>query len=156
MVRAEANILIRRPVESVFDFVVFRFFENYPRWSPEVVELKASTPPPVRVGTTGRQVRVDQGRRTESTFRVSALDEGQRVVFQGTSNPFMIMYRFHPLDDDSTRLTFSFELSRLDLFMRPFEKLIRLAIQEGAEQVVHSIKGLIEIEYKPTKTRDIK
>ncbi len=146
MVRAEASILITQPVERVFDFVAVKFFENYPKWSPEVVELKAATSPPVRVGTTGWQVRVDQGRRTESTFRVSALEKGQRIEFQGTSSPFVIVYRFVPLGGDSTRLTFAFQLSRLDLFMRPFEKLIRLAVQEGAERVVHNIKGLIEVD----------
>ncbi len=146
MVKAEASIMIRRPVESVFDFVVVEFFENYPKWSPEVIELKAATPPPLRVGTTARQVRVDQGRRTESTFRVSALETGQRIVFQGTSTPFNIVYRFAPLGGDKTRLTFAFELSRLDLFIRPFEKLIRLAVQDGAERVVHNIKGLIEVD----------
>ena len=145
MVRAEASILIRRPVENVFDFVVVKFFENYPRWSPEVVELTAATPPPVRVGTAARQVRVDQGRRTESTFRISALEDGQRVVFQGTSNPFVIVYQFNAQGGDCTRLTFAFELSRLELFMRPFEKLIRLAVQDGAERVVHNIKGLVEV-----------
>ena len=106
-----------------------------------------TAPDPTSSGiTAARQVRVDQGRRTESTFRVSALDEGQRIVFQGTSNPFVIVYRFHSLGGDTTRLTFAFELSRLELFMRPFEKLIRLAVQDGAERVVHNIKGLIEID----------
>jgi hypothetical protein len=45
-------------------------------------------------------------------------------------------------EGDQTRLEFGFELRRLELYMRPFEKLIRLAIQEGAERVVRNIKTL--------------
>ena len=152
MVRAEASIIIDRPVEDVFDFVAVRFFDNYPRWSPEVIDLIATTPPPVRAGTAARQVRIDQGRRSESTFRVSAFETANRIVFQGISNPFLIVYRFDPLGDkDKTRLTFTFELSRLEFFMRPFEKLIHVTVQDGAERVVHNIRGLIEVERSADK-----
>ena len=36
MVKARADILIRRPPERVYGFVARDFFANYPRWSPEV------------------------------------------------------------------------------------------------------------------------
>ncbi len=92
-----------------------------------------------------RQIRIDQGRRTESSFRVSAFEPGKRVAFAGTSNPFRVSYHLEPVAD-KTRLRFTFELSRLELFMRPFEKLIRMAMQDGAEKVVRNIKTLIETE----------
>ena len=38
------------------------------------------------------------------------------------------------------------ELTRVEFFMRHFEKLIRVAIQEGAERVVRNIKGLVKRE----------
>ena len=47
-----------------------------------------------------------------------------------------------------TRLSFCFTINRLELFMRPFEKLIRVAIQDGTERVVRNIKTLIESETK--------
>jgi hypothetical protein len=47
---------------------------------------------------------------------------------------------------EQTRLTFTFELTRIDFFMRPFEKLIRIAIHDGAGRVVRNIKGLVERE----------
>lgn len=68
---AKSSSIIKRPPEDVFRFVGERFFENYPRWSPEVVELTPLSDGPVGVGTMARQVRVDQGRRSESIFRVS-------------------------------------------------------------------------------------
>ena len=145
MVKAQASTLITRPAEQVFDFIAVDFVKNYQRWSPEVVSLEPRSQGPVRVGTACRQVRVDQGRRTESTFRVSRLEPGKHVEFEGISNPFRVSYQLDPVTD-KTRLTFTFELSRLELFMRPFEKLIRIAMAEGSESVVRNIKRLSETE----------
>ena len=145
MVRGKASTLIARPAGQVFNFIAVDFFKNYQRWSPEVVSLEPRTQGPVRVGTTCRQVRIDQGRRTASTFRVSRFEPGKHVEFEGTSNPFRVSYALDP-HAGKTRLTFTFELARLELFMRPFEKLIRIAIAQGAESVVRNIKRLIETE----------
>ena len=152
MVRAQASTLIARPAEQVFSFVATDFLKNYERWSPEVISLQPLSDEPVRVGTACRQVRVDQGRRTESTFRVSRLVPGKLVDFDGMSSPFRVSYRLDPVAD-KTRLTFTFELSRLELFMRPFEKLIRIAMQDGAEKVVRNIRGLIESEVSEAVNR---
>lgn len=145
MVKARADILIQKPPELVYDFVVRDFFVNYPRWSPEVRRLDLLTPGPVRVGSRARQVRIDQGRQSESTFRVTTLEELARLEFAESSDLFRIGYRIDPVGEQ-TRLTFAFELTRVAFFMRPFEKLIRVAIQEGAERVVRNIKGLVERE----------
>ena len=63
MITAQASTLIRRPLEDVFRYVSVDFFQNYPKWSPEVIELKCMSPGPVRLGTVGRQVRNDQVER---------------------------------------------------------------------------------------------
>lgn len=152
MVKAQAQILVRLPPEPIFVFVADDFLRNYPRWSPEVRRLELLTPGPLRVGSRARQVRVDQGRRSESTFRVVALDPPSRVGFAEVSGQFGIEYRIDPVGDPAagrTRLTFAFELRRLELYMRPFEKLIRSAVQDGAERVVRNIKGLLERETAP-------
>lgn len=153
MVKAQAQILVGLPPEPVFVFVAEEFLHNYPRWSPEVRRLDLLTPGPLRVGSRARQVRVDQGRRSESTFRVVALEPPSRVGFAEVSGQFGIEYRMDALGGGAacqTRLTFAFELRRLELYMRPFEKLIRSAVQEGAERVVRNIKGLLERETAPT------
>ena len=43
-----------------------------------------------------------------------------------------------------TELRFEFRLQKLEFYMRPFEKLIRIAIQDGAERTVLNIKRLME------------
>ena len=145
MIKAQASTLISSPAERVFEFIAVDFFKNYKHWSPEVVALQPVNDGPVRVGTTARQVRIDQGRQTESTFKVCAFVPRERVDFQGLSSPFYISYQLQSIEGN-TRLTFVFELLKLEFYMRPFEKLIRNAIREGAHRVVHNIKGLLEAE----------
>ena len=145
MIRAQATTIIARPVSEVFQFVATDFFANYPRWSPEVVKLRPTSPSPIRVGSTGWQVRIDYGRRTELSFRVSVLEECKRIDFQGISLPMLSSYRFVEINQ-RTRLTFLFELKRLDFVVRPFSGLINLKVQQGAQQVVVSIKRLLEAE----------
>jgi hypothetical protein len=43
-------------------------------------------------------------------------------------------------------MTFIFELEKLEPRMRPFEKLIRIALQDGAKRTVRKLKMLIEKE----------
>jgi len=65
-----SSVIIGKRAEEVFRFIGEDFFENYPKWSPEVKNLNALSDGPVRVGTLARQVRVDFGYRSESDFRV--------------------------------------------------------------------------------------
>lgn len=145
MVKARANTLIATDPEQVFEFIAVNFEHNYRRWSPEVKELEMLTPGPLRLGTRARQVRVDQGRQSTTTFRVTAFEPPNQVSFAESTDQFRIDYQIEPLGKQ-TRLTFTFDLRRMELYMRPFEKLIRVAIQDGAERVVRNIKGLIERE----------
>jgi PAS domain S-box-containing protein len=145
MVKAESTTVIERPLAAVFEFVAGDFFRNYPRWSPEVVELAPLSSGPLRVGSMARQVRVDRGRRTESTFRVTQLEPPRALAFQGVSAPYVIAYAFEPAGAH-TRLTFGFQLLRLELYLRPFEKLIRAAVRDGVLQTTRNLKALAERE----------
>jgi len=147
MISARSEITIHRPVSTVYEFVVVQFFENYPRWSPEVIELEPLGSKQIALGTRGRQVRLDQGRRSETRFEVTELVSEQRAVFDGDLQAkFAIRYGFEAKDEQLCKLSLEFELKRLDLFMMPFQKLIRMAIQEGTDKTLRNIKRLIETE----------
>jgi hypothetical protein len=145
VITAKADVLIFEKVEPVYRFVALNFVANYPRWSAEVVDLKPLSTGPVRLGYQARQIRVDQGHKTESTFEVAELDLLKRVSFQGITAPYRSCYDFENLSP-STRVTFTFELEQLEPRMRPFEKLIRIALQDGAKRTVRKLKLLIEKE----------
>lgn len=140
-----ANTIVTCSAAELFRFLGDGLFDNYPKWSPEVKELEQLTPGPVRLGTEGRQVRVDQGRRSESKFKISTFEPGRRITLVGVSDPFRCTYELQEIHPDhSTRLTFSFELLEILAIMRPFEALVRAAIKDGAERTVQNIKRLAE------------
>jgi hypothetical protein len=150
----KASGIVRKPADEVFRFIGEEFFENYPKWSPEVKELKQLSDGPIGVGTMGRQVRVDCGRRSESDFKVTEFQPNRRATFAGVgragdslgSGAFRCVYDLSDarLSTPCTRVVFTFEIPELEFFMRPFEKLIRVAIDEGAESTVRNIKRLLE------------
>jgi 6-pyruvoyl-tetrahydropterin synthase len=70
-----------------------------------------------------------------------------KLIFKGLTEPYSHSYLLESSEQNqSTRLTFRFELSEIEVFMRPFQKLIRSAIEEGAENTVENIKNLIIAE----------
>jgi hypothetical protein len=147
----KASTIVKSPSNQLFNFIGTDLMVNYPRWSPEVKELEKLTDGPVKLGTICRQVRIDQGNRTESTFKIKAFDEGSRVCFEGASNPYRCDYIIESINPMDSRITFIFELLSLDLHIRPFEKLVRIAVQDGTERTVHNIKKLIEADQAGSK-----
>jgi hypothetical protein len=145
VIRADSATVIERPPQAVFDYVATGFFRNYPRWAPEVVQLTALSPGPIRVGALGRQVRVDFGRRTEASFRVTRLEAATAVAFEGITTPFTIFYGFAAFGEH-TRVTLVFELLRLEFFMRPFERIIRAAVRDSVAGTMARLKATAERE----------
>ena len=142
--RGAAEDVITCPREKAFEFIGFGFFENYPKWCPQVVEVEPLSPEPLEAGPMARQVTLERGIKTESTFRISAFEPMSRISLAGVSERFNSSYALEPADDERTKIAFSFELEELDLTMRPFSKLIRAALQEGAAQTVENLKRLLE------------
>lgn len=140
----QAEDVVNSPVTQIYDFVANCFFDNYPKWCPQVVELEMLSEPPVQPGTLGRQVTRDRGIDSETTFEVTHFAAPQRLEIIGKSEPFRTAYEFARESETATRVAFTFELKELDLVMRPFQKLIRTAIAEGAAQTVENIKQLLE------------
>lgn len=143
-VSGSAKTLIARSIDAAYDFVVRDFFANYQRWCPQVVELEPSSGTPVHPGVRARQVTLDRGIKSESTFEIVDVEEPRRLTLEGLSEPFRSTYQFDSAPTEGTELTFQFEMRELELSMRPFAKLIRAALQEGAEQTVENLKFILE------------
>ena len=103
MATFENTVAIRRPVEDVFAFLAD--FENVPAWNYAIVETKKTSPGPVGVGTTYRQVRSVPS-RSEEGFQVTVFEPPSRLEVHGDIGPFTatIGYLLAPADD-GTRLT---------------------------------------------------
>jgi hypothetical protein len=143
-VAGQADGVIRCSTTTAYDYIGRRFFENYRKWCPQVIELEELTEPPVHLGTRGRQVTRYRGIDSESNFEVSEFIPTSKFEIKGLSEFFRSNYELKNEGDGVTRFSFTFELQQLDLAMRPFQKLIRAALQEGAIQTVENIKALLE------------
>lgn len=140
----KASVEINKPVSYVYSFIGEKFFDNYPKWTPEVSEFKPLTGKDMHVGAKAKQVRLEQGQVVETVFEVSELDPPQKVTLSGLDTPFRNTYQLSDAKKkNATKLEFCFEILELEIFMRPFEKLIRMAIEEGAENTVTNIKNLL-------------
>ncbi|MCX7074714.1 MAG: hypothetical protein NTZ70_07895 [Methylococcales bacterium] len=142
----EATIDIDKNIHDVFLYVGENFFENYPKWAIEVEEFEVLDSSKVFVGAKAKQIRRDNGQKVESIFEITDFHPDSTLVFKGISAPYRHSYLLVCDEENNpTHLTFRFELLELDVFMRPFQKLIRYAIEEGAENTVENIKNLITI-----------
>jgi len=143
MLQTENSILIRRRVEDVYQFVAIDFFDNYPRWSPQVRELEKLSRGPMRVGVIGRQVRTDGGYRSEARFQVTHFTPLLELRFASMTKPrFEVRYRFARVAS-GTRLTFNFNLE-LPFLIRPLRHRVGEVVKGGGSRVLHNLKTLLE------------
>ena len=143
-VAGEASIEINKSINEVFSYIGEHFYDNYPKWAVEVVELEPLDGKEVFVGAKAKQVREEHGTKVESIFEITDYQPTMKLIFKGLNEPYAHIYFLESNEEmQSTRLTFRFELSDIEVFMRPFVKLIRSAIEEGAENTVENIKNLI-------------
>lgn len=143
-VSGDASVELSHSPQQVFEFVGENFFDNYPKWALEVHEFEPLDGSKVFVGAKAKQVRMDNGVLTESILQVREFQPLTGVVIEGLNAPYQQHYLIEPsADNTGSCLTFRFELTELEVFMRPFEKLIRYAIEEGAENTVNNIRQLM-------------
>lgn len=143
MLQTENSILVRRRIEDVYRFVATDFFENYPKWSPEICELEKLSSGQMRVGVLGRQVRSDGGYRTEARFQVTHFTPLVELRFASLTKPrFDVRYRFDREVSD-TRLTFNFSLE-LPFLIRPLRHRVGEVVKRGGSRVLHNLKILLE------------
>ncbi|MBU2569238.1 MAG: hypothetical protein KJ725_04250 [Gammaproteobacteria bacterium] len=140
----KADIGLEKTVADVFDYVGFHFFDNYPKWALEVIEFEVLQEQPIGVGSRAKQVRIEQGQKVESTFEITEFMPLQKFALESVNQEFREVYTFKENEEsDFTRLEISFELLHVDFFMRPFEKLIRVAIEEGLQNSLENILTLL-------------
>ncbi len=146
-VSGEASIEINKSVQEVFSYIGEHFYDNYPKWAVEVIEFEPLDGKEVKVGSKAKQIREDHGSIVESIFEITDYQPSMKLIFKGLTEPYSHSYLLESSEkNNSTRLTFRFELSEIEVFMRPFQKLIRSAIEEGAENTVENIKKLIDFD----------
>ena len=109
MATFQNTVTIRRPVEDVFAFLAD--FENIPAWNYAIEQTRKTSPGPVGVGTTYRQIRAIPS-RSEEGFEVTGFEPTRRLEVHGDIGPFTatISYLLAPMGG-TTQLTNAVELT---------------------------------------------
>ncbi|MFM8333346.1 MAG: hypothetical protein ACKN9T_16840 [Candidatus Methylumidiphilus sp.] len=151
-VGAEAAVVVNLQQKLVFSFIVGNFHENYVKWMSNIVELEFFNGVPIDKGHKVRQVRVENNEQITSVFEIIDCDLWDNFVFEGKDSPYRQIYRMEMLSSEQTKVTFRFELLELEFFMRPFVKLIRVAMVEGVESTIETLANLLNQESLKQKT----
>lgn len=147
-VSAQASITTNYPAQIMFSYIGEQFFQNYPKWAIEVIDFQPLDGKTMQVGNKAKQIREENGMPVESIFEIIEYQPNVKLVLQGIADPYKQTYLIEALTPKTSSLTFRFELLKLELFMQPFQKLIRAAIEEGVNYTVENIKQLIDNEYQ--------
>jgi carbon monoxide dehydrogenase subunit G len=142
----EASVLIDRPIEQVFDFLVDG--ENDKKFSPRVLDIEKRTDGPVREGTVYASTVKDGGIKTEREFELDVVERPTRIRWHELSSaPVVVPEGGYDLvaEGTGTKVTLFNQLEG-----QGFGKLIKgFALRSARKNVggmVQSIKTAIEAE----------
>jgi uncharacterized protein YndB with AHSA1/START domain len=85
VVRADASILVERPIEEVFAYLTD--LECVPEWQTNVLFLQLDVPGRLRVGARLIELRKFLGRKVESVVEVTEYDPPHRYTTRVQSGP---------------------------------------------------------------------
>lgn len=108
MVHIEGEIVIKRPVEAVFDFVADE--RNEPRYNPQMLRAEQITPGPIGLGTRFRAEFASRGRTVEMVIEFTAFDRPRRLASSTRMSAMDVhgTLTFEPVPE-GTRMRWSWE-----------------------------------------------
>lgn len=142
VLRTEHSARIDRSVDEVFAFVTA--VENDLRWQPEIQEVTVTSPGPLGVGSTFREVRTVGGRGMEWEMRITAFEPPRRICIESVKGtlPYKGCRTFEPVPG-GTRIVETSEV-RLPLALRPFRGSIKKVSEQSVANAYHKLKALLE------------
>jgi hypothetical protein len=137
------NVHISRSAGDVF--AVIADVSKNARWSSSAVEGRQTSPGPVGVGTTAREVSTFLGRRIEVDSVVTEFILDKRLAYRTTGGPFPFSGSFDVTEEgDRARLAAAFEATPAGGFtlLGPlFTKFVRRALQRDLARLRRLMEG---------------
>jgi hypothetical protein len=145
VIEGRTSVIINRPVAEVFAFTAN--FETDYLWRNGVIEMRKTSPDPVRVGSTHLEVRKVPGKILESPAIITLYEPNRRVDFQRASGPVRPIgsYRYETVQG-GTKLTFilSVPLEGVWKLTTPIIALLVRWVMSGADKEFARLKNLLE------------
>ena len=136
MAHAEGKIIIDRPVQLVFDFILDG--SNNPLWRPSVVDIKPLAEKPYGIGSAFKQGLKGPGGRIDGDYQIAECQPNQVIEFQVTAGPARPTGTYHfESDGKTTTVTFV-----LDFQPKGLAKLMEPMIQSSMKSEVGTLANL--------------
>lgn len=144
MTKIGASVLIDRPVDEVFTYVVDP--NNTAQWAGPVVEAKQTSPGPVGLGTTSSRLTQFLGRTMEAAYEITEFEPNNLYADKTTSGPVPIGARIHFVPvDGGTKVTIEGQLEAGGFFRIAEPIMARMARRQVATDV-QTLKDLLEAQ----------
>jgi hypothetical protein len=142
MTTFQNTVTIRRPVHDVFGFLAD--FENIPKWNYAILETRKTSPGPVGVGTTYRQVR-SMPSRSEEGFQVTVFQPTSRLEVHGEVGPFTATISYLlTTERDGTCLANTVDLQPSSGALRLLAPLAASRVKTAVAANLNTLKQLLE------------
>jgi uncharacterized protein YndB with AHSA1/START domain len=142
MATFQNTLTIRRPIEDVFQYLAD--FENVPTWNYAILQTTRTSPGPVGVGTTYRQIRSIPS-RSEEGFEVTAFEPPSRLEVHGDVGPFTATIGYLlARTDDGTRLTNTVDLQPASGALRLLAPLATSRVRTAVAANLDTLKQILE------------
>jgi hypothetical protein len=138
-----ASIVIRRPVEEVYDFLSRP--NNRLKYDPQLIAVRQTPEGPLRLGTQITEVRRLLGKTGEMVTEVSDLQPSRLIGYRTRAGDPMNAfgaYRFEVIPE-GTRLTLNFTLAPKGV-MKLIVPFVAGGLKRGIASGLRSIKAVVE------------
>jgi uncharacterized protein YndB with AHSA1/START domain len=142
MQRVETSIIIQRPLDQIFAYLIEP--SNLPEWAPGYVQARSTSDSPIGVGSTSMRVTNFGGRRSESQYTVINFEPNAQISFATQSGPLTIVEIFQVQQAGAgTRVTIAEEVSSR-LVLKPIEWIFAFMASRNIAQYGEALKHQLE------------
>lgn len=147
MARVEGEIIIRRAIEEVFDFVADE--RNEPRYNPRMLKAELISEGAVGLGARFRAELTTMGRTMPMTIEITGFDRPRRLA-SATHSTMMDTVGAITFDQapGGTRMAWSWDVRPCGV-LRLMPSVVRLLGRRQERSIWGNLKRLLESEVQP-------
>lgn len=144
MIKMEQSIVINRPREEVFAFLVNP--ANETQWQADLVDSKFTSSGDIGIGTKGRDLRQFMGKQIETTWEVTEYQPSHKMAFRIIKGPipFQASYAFESVHG-GTKLSFK-AWAETKGVSKLFDPLVNRMGQKQYERDLATLKAVLETD----------
>ena len=142
MIRLEHSVMIRRPIDEVWEFAANP--ENDVKWRSGVLQFSLTSDGPIGVGSSGTEVLEFLGRRVEAAWEVTEFRPLERFAFRTTSGQVSLEVTVSfESEGDGTRVIAEVQ-GEPGGFLRLAEPLLARIARSRMENDHRTLKNILE------------